>query len=53
MIGSNLPPGVDEWDLPGNRPEDAAWDRVYDRLADSGMSAEEAMEMLDNWEATR
>lgn len=26
----NLPPGVRECDIPGNRPEDVAWDHYWD-----------------------
>ena len=29
---SNLPPGVSESMIPGNRPEDAAWDKFYEWL---------------------
>ena len=30
MTGYNLPPGVSDSDLPGNRPEDEAWDEYWD-----------------------
>lgn len=26
-----LPPGVEEWMIPGNRPEDVAWDKAYEK----------------------
>ena len=29
---SNLPPGVTENDLPGNRPEDEEWDKFYEKV---------------------
>lgn len=29
-MSSNLPPGVSEGDLPGNRPEDVAYERILD-----------------------
>jgi len=35
---SNLPPGVGEHDVPGNTPEDAAWEALHawlDRVADA------------------
>jgi hypothetical protein len=36
MSGSNLPPGVSEYMIPGNRPEDMAeeafWDALYQKL---------------------
>lgn len=25
-----LPPGVEEWMIPGNRPIDVAWDKTYE-----------------------
>src|SRR3990167_5761088 len=31
---SNLPPGVTDSMLPGNRPEDIAWDNFYEMLSD-------------------
>ena len=27
-MASNLPPGVNAYDIPGNRPEDEAWDKI-------------------------
>jgi hypothetical protein len=30
MTGWNLPPGCNESDIPGNRPEDIALDRFYE-----------------------
>ncbi len=32
---SNLPPGVHESDIPGNRPEDEAYDRAFELLSDT------------------
>ena len=32
---SNYPPGVTESMIPGNRPEDEAWERAYVALIDS------------------
>lgn len=41
MTGWNLPPGVSVSDIPGNRPEDEAWERLMDRLEQSGLAADE------------
>lgn len=32
---SNLPPGVTESMIPGNRPEDVLWDRLVDEVCGS------------------
>jgi hypothetical protein len=37
-MSSNLPPGVTESMIPGNRPEDTAWDNTIDAITD--LSAE-------------
>lgn len=42
MNGSNLPPGVSVSDLPGNTAEDEAWDKLFDAMLDSGLTAAEA-----------
>ena len=42
MSRSNLPPGVTESMIPGNRPEDAAWERLFDEMGSSGLHTEEA-----------
>ena len=31
-MASNLPPGCNESDIPGNRPEDAAWGNAWDTI---------------------
>lgn len=41
MGGWNLPPGVSVSDIPGNRPEDEEWERLWDRLVESGLTVEE------------
>ncbi len=33
-FGWDLPPGVQVSDIPGNRPEDEAWERIYDNFWD-------------------
>ena len=40
-MSSNLPPGCSESDIPGNRPEDIAFDTFVEELAASGCSTEE------------
>lgn len=35
-MSSNLPPGISESSLPGNRPEDAAHERYMEQLAGDG-----------------
>lgn len=30
-----LPPGVEEWDIPGNRPEDIRADKILERVCDA------------------
>ncbi len=34
IFGWDLPPGVSINDIPGNRPEDDAWDKIYDNFWD-------------------
>lgn len=48
MTLSNLPPGVQPGDIPGNRPEDLAFDALYDQIALSGLTAEEAKRRWDS-----
>lgn len=31
-MSSNLPPGVSESDIPGNRPEDIAWEHLHEKI---------------------
>lgn len=42
MTGFNLPPGCNVSDLPGNGPEDAAWDDLISDIGASGLTAKEA-----------
>lgn len=37
MTGWNLPPGVTESMIPGNRPQDLLWDQIADRTSDSDL----------------
>jgi len=34
IFGWDLPPGVRASDIPGNRPEDEAWENIYDKFWD-------------------
>ena len=44
-MASNLPPGVLSADIPGNRPEDIAWEELHDRIDkdadDNGMDLDD------------
>lgn len=44
-MSSNLPPGCSVNDIPGNRPEDMAWEEIdvwaTERFAEAGLSLEE------------
>jgi len=35
MTGWNLPPGCEVWHIPGNRPEDVAWDEAVEALTEA------------------
>ena len=43
---SNLPPGVTDDMIPGNRPEDEAWEKLFETIGASGLTADEAAEFL-------
>jgi hypothetical protein len=45
MTGYNLPPGVSEWMIPGNRPEDAA----YEAWAESVLEKAEEFKVGPLW----
>ena len=49
-MSSNLPPGVRDCDLPGNRPEDEAWERVHEYLdaiaTDFALTPDEAHDLI-------
>ena len=46
MSSSNLPPGCSVSDIPGNRPEDARWDRIMEALGELSIDdAERAVAM--------
>jgi predicted SprT family Zn-dependent metalloprotease len=53
MSGWNLPPGCNENDIPGNRPEDAAMDYFLDTYSDDleGLSDDEVLKRFDAWYA--
>lgn len=45
-MSSNLPPGISESDIPGNRPEDFEWEFFHEQIDndcyDIGLTVEEA-----------
>lgn len=41
MGGYNLPPGCSVSDIPGNRPEDEAWEKLWDWLMTTDLTAGE------------
>ena len=41
MNPSDLPPGVHEFMLPGNTPEDKEWETLFDWLYDCGLTPQE------------
>lgn len=48
---SNLPPGVTEAMLPGNRPEDSAWELLHSRIdEDCAQHSMSDMDALMAWE---
>lgn len=46
-FGWDLPPGVRESDIPGNRPEDVEWDRLFEWLSDCGLSPRDIREAIE------
>jgi len=54
-MGSNLPPGVTTNMIPGNRPEDTAWERLRDALEEASVHelrtklSDERAKVLDGW----
>lgn len=54
MTGWNLPPGVNVGDIPGNRPEDEAEEKAYERMAeemDGALTTYEVNYGCDNLQA--
>ena len=45
-MSSNLPTGVSENDIPGNRPEDWDWDSILDWLGNLDISPAELRDIL-------
>src|SRR5262245_66174836 len=61
MTGWNMPPGVNEWDIPGNRPEDVMeerfWSEFEDKLEEKGIDVPDGtqafiVEPVDAWNST-
>ena len=48
MADWNMPPGVSEADIPGNRPEDIEWDLLFDWLSDSGLTPTQIREAVSD-----
>ncbi len=48
---SNLPPGVSESDIPGNRPEDVEWEQFIDDISAEPISAQEARQIWETGKA--
>ena len=48
MSGFNLPPGCSLRDIPGNRPEDAEWDSLFEWLSDSGLDPSEIRRRIES-----
>lgn len=48
MSASNLPPGCSPSDIPGNTPEDEAWDRLFNDMLEIGLTAREARARWDS-----
>jgi hypothetical protein len=48
MTGWNMPPGVNESDIPGNRPEDAIADKLYALFGKAWMYFTED-DIIDIW----
>lgn len=46
---SNLPPGVRDCDIPGNRPEDLEWDLLYDWIGSVDITPWELQNIIVNW----
>lgn len=46
---NNLPPGVNENDIPGNRPEDDAWEKLHEEIDDD--SNEYGLADMEAWTA--
>lgn len=61
--GWDLPPGVRITDIPGNRPQDEAWDRALDKMDDAWSEIDEilgghdggdaALDVVRHWLAER
>jgi len=51
MRESDLPPGCNVSDIPGNRPEDEAWDRFFETVTkDSEWCGLDAVDAMLAWQ---
>ena len=46
---SNLPPGVSNNDLPGNRPEDTEWDSLFEFLSNCDLEPVEIRAAVEDY----
>lgn len=46
---SNLPPGVTDDMIPGNRPEDVEWGRLYDFIEATGIEPKALKGLVTGW----
>lgn len=44
---SDMPPGVSTNDIPGNRPEDARWEEMLEKLGDLGEDPDRLLQVLE------
>jgi hypothetical protein len=49
-MASNLPPGVTELMIPGNRPEDALWEALYDTLYSLSLHGVKFEDLRETWD---
>lgn len=45
-MSDNLPPGVNESDIPGNRPEDQEWEDLWLWIAEQGIGPTELKALI-------
>lgn len=48
-MSSNLPPGVHESDIPGNRQIDVLWERIHNWIDDTGLTPEDIVTAITSY----
>ena len=48
-MSGNLPPGVMDSDIPGNRPEDEKWEKVLDWIAETEITPRILQNLVLGW----